>query len=139
MSISVTDARNLFTKKTLAIYKEMPAAKGFLRSLFTPDEGTTKLVSIEVQRGTEKVAPDVLRGTVGNRVKFTQSTEKIIQPPMYAPYFVANDTDMYDVAMGSQDASMFAQLASITADRIMATKATIERAYSKIRSCSFMV
>jgi hypothetical protein len=129
MSISVTDARSLFTKRTIAVYKEMPVAKGFLRSLFTASEGNQKLVSIEVQRGTEKIAPDVLRGTVGNRLKFTQSTEKMIMPPMYAPYFVANDNDLYDVAIGQQNPAAIATLADQTAMRIMATRSTIERAY----------
>ena len=43
----------------------------FLRSFFPVKTTASKYVSIEVQRGTEYAAVDVLRGTDGNRNTFS--------------------------------------------------------------------
>jgi len=129
MSISLTDARNLFTKKLIAVYKEKSTPKSFLRSFFQVDEGMTKEVSIEVQRGTEKVAVDVLRGTDGNRNTMSKSTEKLFVPPLYWDYIVANDHRLYDVAIGAQSADAISILASELADEMMMLKDKQERAY----------
>ena len=68
--ISTQDARGVFTQALIAVYKERTAPKAFLRSYFTTKEVSTLQLSIEVQRGTEKIAVDVERGTEGNRNQF---------------------------------------------------------------------
>lgn len=132
-SISTTDARGLFTKKVVDVYKEMPAATSFLRSFFADKTSNSKLVSIEVQRGTEKVAVDVARGTEGNRNKFGLSTEKIFEPPYYREYFELTELALYDRLIGSEtiDASVFSELASEAAEKLSVLRAKIERAYEK--------
>lgn len=129
MGISATDARNLFTKKLIAVYKEMTTPTSFLRSFFQVDEGLTKEVSIEVQRGTEKVAVDVLRGTDGNRNTMSKSTEKIFVPPLYWDYIVANDHRLYDVAIGAKSAEVISVLANELAGEMLNLKNKQERAY----------
>lgn len=131
MAISATDARNLFTKKLIAVYKEKTTPTSFLRSFFSIDESLTKEVSIEVQRGTEKVAVDVLRGTDGNFNKMSKSTEKIFIPPFYRENIMANDHRLYDVAIGAQSAEVISVLASELADEVNILKAKIERAIEK--------
>ena len=101
MNISTTDARALFTKMLVDVYRERTTPTSFLRSFFKVKEGRTKEVSIEVQRGTEMIAVDVERGTEGNRNKFSKSTEKIFVPPYYREYFDATDLDLYDRMFGT--------------------------------------
>lgn len=60
-SITTQMARGEFTKKVIDVYKEKPVVTSFLRSFFPEKTSVTKTVSIEVQRGTEKVAVDVAR------------------------------------------------------------------------------
>jgi hypothetical protein len=67
MDISVTDARGLFTKMLIDVYQERIKPTAFLRSFFPSETSPTKEVAIEVERGFEKIAVDVFRGTEGNR------------------------------------------------------------------------
>jgi len=129
MAIPLQDARNLFTKMTIAIYRENIPVPGFFRSFFPTDETRSKEISIEVQRGTEKVAVDVERGTNGNRNKMTKSTQKIFVPPFYWEYLTANEHALYDVAIGMQSPEAFAQLSRETADEMIKLRDKIERAY----------
>jgi predicted glycoside hydrolase/deacetylase ChbG (UPF0249 family) len=54
-AIATTDARGLFTKMVVDVFRESVTPTGFLRSFFTVREEITKNLSIEVQRGTEKI------------------------------------------------------------------------------------
>lgn len=128
-TIPVSDARNLFTKTLIDVYKERVTPMSFLRSFFQVKETTSKNVSIEVQRGTEKVAPDVYRHSSGTRLKMSLSSEKIWTPPYYHPYIVCNEHELYDVAIGAQSPEMFARLADELADEVVQMRYTIERAY----------
>ncbi len=127
--IPVSDARNLFTKTLIDVYKEKITPLSFLRYFFQVKETTSKNVSIEVQRGTEKVAPDVYRHSSGSRQKMSLSSEKIWTPPYYHPYIVCNEHELYDVAIGAQSPAMFARLAEEMADEVVKMRHTIERAY----------
>lgn len=130
-AIPIQDARGLFTKKLIAVYREMPNVTGFLRSFFEPIEGLTKEVSIEVQRGTEKVAVDVYRHSDGNRNTFDKATEKVIVPPMYDEYFTANEHRLYDMvvaALSENNTAMFAQMTLEQAENLKALQYKIERA-----------
>lgn len=133
-NIATTDARGLFTKTLIDVYRERAVPTAFLRSFFPTDESVTKEISIEVQRGTEKVAVDVVRGTEGNRNTFTKSTEKIFIPPLYREFFnAATELSLYDRAFGSSqtDSGLFAALAQEGAEKLMSLKDKIERAYEK--------
>lgn len=130
--ISTTDARALFTKKLIDVYKERPRPTSFLRSFFTPKESNTKQISIEVQRGTEKIAVDVERGTEGNRNQFSKSSEKIFVPPYYREYFDATDLDFYDrlfTENGTVDAVTFGQWLETVVEKLAMLQDKIERAY----------
>lgn len=128
-SIATTDARALFTKKVIDVYKERPMPASFLRSFFPEKVSATKYVSVEVQRGTEKVSADVVRGTEGTRNKFGLSTEKIFEPPYYREYFELTELDLYDRLIGSEtiDASVFAQLAEEAAEKLATIQDKIKR------------
>lgn len=131
-NIAVTDARGLFTKTLIDVYQERIKPTAFLRSFFPTETSPTKEVSIEVERGFEKVAVDIYRGTEGNRNSFSRSTEKIFVPPLFREYFDATQLDLYDRVLGSQgnaQAPLFAALLNKIADRLSLLQDKIERAY----------
>lgn len=129
--IAATDLRALFTKGLIAVYQERIYPTEFLRSFFPSVTEPTKEISIEVERMGEKMATDVVRGTEGNRVSFTRSTEKIFLPPIYRLYFDATELDLYDRVLGSQgnaQAPLFAALLNKVADKVGAMRDMIVRA-----------
>lgn len=131
MAISSTEARGLLTKTFVKLYKETPKPTSFLRSFFKDIVSTDRYVSIEVQRGTEKFAVDVKRGTNGNSNKVSQSTEKIISPPYYNEFFGANDLRLYDIAIGNASASNILALSKAMVEEAMIVRNKIERSYEK--------
>ena len=129
--IPVQDAAGLFTKKLIAVYREMIPVSSFLRSFFDPVESLTKEVSIEVRRGSERVAVDVYRHSDGNRNRFDRSTEKVMVPPLYDEYFNANEHRLYDqviAALFEGNTAMFAQMTLEQAENLMELQKKIERA-----------
>ena len=130
-TIATSDARALFTKMLVDVYRERTAPTAFLRSFFTVKEEVTKELSIEVQRGTEKIAVDVERGTEGNRNKFSRSTEKIFVPPYYREYFDATELSLYDRLFGSTeiDDGIFTAFLEQVAEKLRLLQDKIERAY----------
>jgi hypothetical protein len=130
-TIATSDARALFTKMLIDVYRERTAPTAFLRSFFTVKEEVTKELSIEVQRGTEKIAVDVERGTEGNRNKFSRSTEKIFVPPYYREYFDATELSLYDRLFGSTeiDDGIFTAFLEQVAEKLRLLQDKIERAY----------
>jgi len=131
MPINSTSAKGLFTKTLIEVFRERPKPTAFLRSFFPSVETASKELSIEVMRGTEKVAVDVVRGSLGNRNQQTKSTEKVILPPYYREYFDLTGLHVYDRVFGSSvvDESVFVDLANATADELMALREKIERSY----------
>lgn len=129
-TIAVTDARPLFTKKLVAVYRQLITPTDFLRSFFRVVETPTKEVSIEVQRGFEKVAVDVTRGTEGNRNSFSKSTEKIFVPPVYREYFDITQLTLYDRLFGSTeiDGAILGALIQDAAAKLKMLQDKIERA-----------
>lgn len=131
--ISLVQARQLFTQRLIATYRERPQVTGFLRSFFRNVEGRTKLVSIAVQRGNEKVAVDVQRGTEGNRNEFTKDSLQVIMPPYYREFFDATDLDFYDLLFGQSDGTVngrtFASWLDEITDKLGYLQDKIERAY----------
>ncbi|MGB0881884.1 MAG: major capsid protein [Vicingaceae bacterium] len=130
--INVVDARGIFTKRLIEVYKERTAPTGFLRSFFRTVESDTKEISIEVQRGTEKIAVDVERGTSGNRNKFSKSSEKIFVPPYYEEYFDATELTFYDrlfLNNGTVDVVTFGQWMQDVVEKLALLQDKIERSY----------
>jgi hypothetical protein len=131
MAIAASDARALFTKMLIDVYQERIRPTSFLGSFFPKVPSPTKLVSIEVERGFEKIAVDVVRGTEGNRNTFSKSTEKIFEPPLFREFFDATQLDLYDRVLGSQgnaQAPLFTALLNSVADRLGLLQDKIERA-----------
>jgi len=130
-SISTTDAKALFTKMMVAQYIERPQVMGFLRSFFADKIESTKELSIEVQRGTEKVAVDVIRGSIGNRNNFTRSTEKIFIPPYHREYFDATDLSLYDRLFADDriGAGVFTRFLEQVTEKMGLVQDKIERAH----------
>lgn len=140
--ISTTEAQGQFTKMLIAKYKSSTRVPKFLRSFFSIKESNTKFVSIEVQRGTEKLAVDVQRATGRNRNTFSRSTEKLFVPPYYNEYFDATDLDYYDRLWTSSatldiDPATFAEWVDEIADKIQILIDKIERSYEVMCSDVF--
>jgi hypothetical protein len=130
--IPASQARALFTQGLVDIYREQVQTTAFLRSFFPTEEFGTKYLSIEVERGFEKVAVDILRGTEGQRNVFSKSTEKIWEPPLYKEFFDMTQLDVYDRLFTSSgdisDADLGALIAE-SAKRLTSLQQKIERAY----------
>ena len=137
MSIPVVQAKNIFTKAYMQAYKERVPAPSFLKSFFQVKTYATKTVGIEVQRGSERIASDVLRGTDGIRNTFSLHTEKEYMPPFFNENFDATQLDRYDVGfnnMGTASPATIGYLASDVADKLVTLREKIER--SKERQCA---
>src|SRR5258706_6321908 len=132
-NISTTDARALFTKMLMDVYREMIEPTAFLRSFFPVKESSTKEISIEVMRSKEKIAVDVARGTDGNRNQWTLSTEKIFIPPYFREFFDATQLQLYDRLFGSTEISNgnFSQFVQSVAEKTRELQNKIERSYEK--------
>lgn len=130
-NIPIVDARGLFTKSLVSVYREKVSVMSFLRSFFEPVEVMTKEVSIAVQRGTEKVAVDVTRYSDGQRNSFDKSSEKTFVPPFYKEYMNANDHKLYDQvinALSLGNNTFFAEMTAELAEDLMKLQEKIERA-----------
>ncbi len=130
--IPAQQARALFTQGLVDVYREQVKTTSFLRSFFPTEEFGTKYLSIEVERGFEKVAVDVLRGTEGNRNVFSKSTQKIWEPPLHDEYFDLTELDLYDrlfTSSGNISDTDFAALLAEGAKRLYSLQQKIERAY----------
>lgn len=134
MPISLSQARAEFTQRLVAVLREEPQTTNFLRAFFRNETSTTRFVSIEAERGFEYIAEDVVRGTEGNRNTFSQSTEKIFDPPIYREYFDATSLRLYDVVLGalrSDNAQIFMSLMDDVASKLRSLRNKIERAKEK--------
>lgn len=130
-SISTTDAQGLFTKMVVDYYKQRSFPTAFLRSFFPSKVNPTLELSIEVQRGFEKVAVDVVRGTDGNRNEFSRTSEKMFIPPYYREWFDATQLQLYDRLYGATEIndSVFSAYVNNVVDAQVDLQSKIERAY----------
>ena len=130
--ISTVDARALFTKRLVGIQKDISVPTSFLRSFFKTETSNTKELSIEVQRGFQRIAVDVLRGTGANRNTFSKSSEKIFVPPFYFEDFNLSELDIYDrifTENGTIDAMVFSEWMKNVIGKLTEIIYKIERAY----------
>lgn len=132
MAISIQEARGLFTKELSTVFNERPRPTGFIRSFFKTKENSSRYVSIEVQRGSETIAVDVLRGDKGNLNTFNRSTEKIYEPYYRNERFNATELDVYDAIhvnkSGTVDQAQFKNWMTTVTDKLMAITDKIVRA-----------
>lgn len=131
-TINTRDAKGIVTKAIADAYKERAKATSFLRSFFPTKEYAAAEISIEVVRGTERIAVDVVPGDLGNLNKFTRSTERIYKPPAYREYFIVSALEGYDALFGQSEYISDTQMTVFVesaVDRLMELVAMIERAY----------
>lgn len=129
--ISSADIRGVFTKKLSDVYQERVVPKDWFQSFFIATPPSAKTVSIEVQRGFEYIAVDVVRGTEGNRNQWSKSNEKIWEPPFYKEYLDITEFDEYDRVLGSEasdNSRLFTALMNKTVDRLGELQDKISRA-----------
>jgi hypothetical protein len=83
MAISLIEHSNALTKKIVGVFEEnIPVRSGF--SAWFPEETTPTLeVDVEVQRGADLIAVDVVRFTEGNKNKFSRVSEHKYIPPYF--------------------------------------------------------
>lgn len=131
--MNTQQAKQLYTKKLIRVYTDQVRPLSLLRSFFRVTETDARQVSVEVQRGTEKVAVDVLRGTNGNRNQISRSTERIVEPPLYDEFLDATSLDTYDeffgTSQGTPAAKTAAQFISSAASKLALIRNKIDRAY----------
>lgn len=131
MAIKTKDALPELTNRVIAVANETVRPKGFIRSLFKDTTSTTRYVSSEVRRGTEKIAADIIRGSEGNKNSISRSSQKTFDPNYYNEYFDMAELDIYDRALGADtiSVSMFSQLRDAAAEKVIDVRSKIERAY----------
>lgn len=129
--ITLSQALGKYTSTLQEIYRERIMPTSFLRSKFPSKVSPTKLVSIMVQRGFEKIAVDCYRGTEGNRNKWSMSSEKIFEPLYFRENFDLTQLQLYDALFSLQNvqnAPMIVALLNSIVDNQIEQQAKIERA-----------
>jgi hypothetical protein len=135
--IPASQARAKFTSKMIDLWVERLKPNTFLRKWFPDTPATpTRYVQIEVQRGTKKIAVDVLRNADANYNTFSKSTEKVFDPPYYDENFAITSLDMYDRLMGSGtiDAGIYSYLLEQGTMKMETIVDKIERRYELQRA-----
>lgn len=131
-SIPTRDAKGKVTKVIADAYRERVKTTSFLRSFFPNKEYASLEVSVEVIRGTERIAIDVIRGEKGYANKFDKSTERLYIPAPYREYFTISALDGYDAIFGRSEyvsADAVAVFVEGAVDKLMELVAKIERRY----------
>lgn len=131
-TIPSSQIASVFTTAIVSHYDEVLKARptGWFRSMFTEKTTPVRYPSIDVRRGTEKVAIDVVRGHQGRRTQITKGTQKVFDPFYYNYYFDATELDAYWRLFGSQSASLnlLTEAANGVAVQNMANQDLIDRA-----------
>jgi hypothetical protein len=129
--LSALQARGMYTEMLIDVFREEIEPKLFLCSFFKEVTSRTKYISIEVRRGTERIAVDVMRGSEGNRNKMSLSTLKKFAPPYFHEYFDATQLDIYDrlFGTGTLDDQVFANFLKEVAEKLAELRNIILRAY----------
>lgn len=100
MAITLNQHRFGVTQAVIASFMDDRAPKTGLSAFFPSVTTRAKQVSIEVQRSRQLVAADVQRCTDPNRNIFSNSTEKIFEPPFFSESFDFTACQAYDVTFG---------------------------------------
>lgn len=102
-SIPISQASPLYTMALRAKFDEMQDIKvnNFARSFFPDEICQERYPVIDVRRGSEKVAVDVIHGHQGLRQQITKSTQKAFDPFYYKLFFDATQLECYFRMFGS--------------------------------------
>ena len=121
-----------FTAAVHARFDELQDIKvnDFGRSFFPVKLCPDRYPVIEVRRGTEKVAIDTVRGSIGTRTQITKFDAKVYDPFYYDLWFDATEMTPYFKAFGSSsyNVNAGAELANGMALALDENKKMIERA-----------
>lgn len=98
--LSYQDLKGILTQTFIRVYQESIPAPSFLKTFFPVKTYPTATVMLEISRGSEKVAADIVRGSRGNRNTFSRWSAKEYMPPMYKEFFDATQLDHYDRVLG---------------------------------------
>lgn len=131
MSISITDAQALFTKKVVEVYSDSKPVTSFLRSFFKDRITDTKEISILTQRFRELVAKDATIGDLGHSNTMNKSGEKIFQGILKKEYFEMTELHAYDAFFRGVnfDGGLFKQLVNEASDELNVLIRKIERSH----------
>lgn len=102
-TIPINQAASLYTMGLKKKFDELSLIKvnNFFRSFFPDEICKERYPVIEVRRGSEKVAIDVIRGHQGIRTQITKHTQKAFDPFYYKLYYDATQLECYYRAFGS--------------------------------------
>ena len=129
--IPTQNARKVFTTVLANIFEDLIEAPSFLRSFATEKVYRTKTVQLLSRRGTEKIAVDVIRGSVGNRNKMDRFTQLEYLPPYFKELLDITAMDIYDIPFYAGDRYNTAQidaLAQEAATSLNEVKKKVDRA-----------
>jgi len=114
-----------------AVASDWRKPPSFFRSFFRTDTSTSRMIDIMVQRGLEKIATDVIRGTEGNRNTWKTATMKEFDPPYFREYFDVTELECYDAFFTGAPVTpaRFARFIKEAAQKVEALKDKIRRTY----------
>lgn len=125
-------ASPIFTTAVVKKFDELKEVKvnNFFRSFFPDLASPERYPIIEVRRGTEKVAVDVVRGTQGNRIQVSKFAQKALDPFYYKNYFDATTLQQYFRVFGSTsfNTNEMAELANGVAVEMKGMQDMVDRA-----------
>jgi hypothetical protein len=131
MAIQLQQALGIIKQRIVGTFTENVPVPSFFQTFFPTRTYPTGILNIEVQRDTEKIAVDVLRGTRGNRNTFSLSTLRQYLPPMYKENFEGTSLDNYDRVFGQNaevNAQVFGMIVNDINDKYGSLRKKIERA-----------
>jgi hypothetical protein len=100
MAITLNQHKEAITKRIIATFEDIQTPKMGLGALFTDETSPEKMLGVEVRRGRQLIAADIVRGTDANLNTFDRYNEKLYTPPYYQEGFNFVDLDRYNVTFG---------------------------------------
>ena len=97
MPIPVEEARGIVTNAVHDVYDEVPKVTNFFSGMAEKTFSNTQYVNVNVRRGTEFVAPDVLRGSDGTWYQLDKATQRLYEPPYYKLNIAITEHDVYKI------------------------------------------
>ncbi len=135
MAISILEHSNALTKKIVGKFEEMiPVRTGFAG--WFPEETTPTLeVDVEVQRGSDLIAVDVVRFTEGNKNKSSRMSEHKYIPPYFKEDYDFQRDQVYmntiALGVGMENAQVNAAIAKNAVKQVAKNRDKIIRAVRK--------
>lgn len=135
MALSIQEHSSLLTKKIVGKFEEtIPVRTGFAG--WFPEETTPSFeVDVEVQRGSDLIAADVVRFTEGNKNKGTRVSEKKFIPPYFKEDYDFQRDSVYmntiALGVGLENANVNKTIALNAAKEVMKNRDKIVRAIRK--------